>query len=292
MAPQVPQLCQLCSPTERRLLWAQPQHRVSPPALVNRECSLFVPAGFCSADPLCSLRRRHPSALAALSIPGLCDAIPQGKKYFFFFFKGKEKYFPSLQAARLPSSPPQRHLMLYPAQGQGHSSACVVHSAPASLSAAGAQRGWRTLSVPGQMCSIPETDVLQHPACPRALAIAGTGLVGRSGGQVAMPSWQEPGEIRLALAKRAQPFAWCLIRAECCSSTSGKELLHMAGGGGDEPRVPVQLPAASGVGARHRCQNEHGVGCVHTSAPESPSQRGGGFGARAGGVKPPATSHS
>ena len=37
MAPQVPQLCRLSSPTERGLLWAQPRHRVSPPALVSED---------------------------------------------------------------------------------------------------------------------------------------------------------------------------------------------------------------------------------------------------------------
>lgn len=76
----------------------------------------------------------------------------------------------------LPSFSPQRHLMLNPAQGQGHS-VCLGFSlspAPASQPAARGQKGCGTCSVPGQMCNAPGADVLRLPAYPRALAIAGT----------------------------------------------------------------------------------------------------------------------
>lgn len=71
-----------------------------------------------------------------------------------------------------------------------------------------------------------------------------------------MPSWQELGEISPAMAKRSRPFARRLIGAGCGSSSSGKVLLPMshvplaslAGGGGDEPGMPGQLPAGSGSG--------------------------------------------
>lgn len=175
MAPQVPQLCRLSSPTERGLLWAQPRHRVSPPALVSGDAlslCLLVSA---------LLTRFAPSAGAIHQLWQPCQfqgsviPFPTGKSTLVFF-KGKEKYFPSRKAATLLSSSPQRHLMLNPAQGQGHS-VCLGFSlspAPASQPAARGQKGCGTCSVPGQMCNAPGADVLQLPAYPRALAIAGT----------------------------------------------------------------------------------------------------------------------
>lgn len=165
------------SPAQQRggLLWAQPRHRVSPPALVSGDAlslCLLVSA---------LLTRFAPSAGAIHQLWQPCQfqgsvmPFPTGKSTLFFF-KGKEKYLPSRKAAMLPSFSPQRHLMLNPAQGQGHS-VCLGFSlspAPASQPAARGQKGCGTCSVPGQMCNAPGADVVRLPAYPRALAIAGT----------------------------------------------------------------------------------------------------------------------
>lgn len=181
MAPQVLQLCQLSRPTERGLLWAQPRHGVSPPALVSRDAlslCLMVSALLTHFAPSASAIHQlwQPRQFQGSMVP-----FPRGKGTFSF--KGKEKHFLSQQAARLPSSLPQRHLMLQPAQRQRHSMCMGFSFIPASASPpyASGHKGCGTCSAPGQMCSapgqmgsVPGADVLQHPACPRALAIADT----------------------------------------------------------------------------------------------------------------------
>lgn len=83
MAPQVPQLCRLSSPTERGLLWAQPRHRVSPPALVSRDAlslCLLVSALLTRFAPSSSTIHQ---LWQARQFQGSAMSFPRGKKHFF-----------------------------------------------------------------------------------------------------------------------------------------------------------------------------------------------------------------
>lgn len=194
--------------------------------------------------------------------------FPRGKSTFFFFFFGKgKKYFPAWQAARLPSSLPQRRLMLNSAQERGHS--VGFSFSPSLLSGCQGPEGLCHLQCPLADVQCPRGRCAPAPCLPPGPCYcryqAGGGSLARRSRRShrrvcrvgSRATQTAAGGNQLARGQTRQPFAPHLIGAgRSSSSSSGKGLLHvshvpltsLAGGGGDEPGMPGQLPLGISAG--------------------------------------------